>query len=110
MMKRLASITSLLCLFILAVSSAAVAEPTSVLPAEIREFFHKAAFDGMTVLSTVNGIELGGREACYVVIIRTANLKMFCICSTGTKTELHGNTAFPPALPYRKPAMRSQQP
>lgn len=97
MMKRLASITSLLCLFILAVSSAAVAEPTSVLPAEIREFFHKAAFNGMTVLSNVNGIELGGREACYVVIICTADnenvLYLFNRNQNGTAWEYSFSTS-----------------
>ena len=72
-MKRLVSIITALCLLILATSSTVVAESTTVLPAEIREFFNKSSFDGMTVMSTANGIEMGGKDACYAVLIRKAN-------------------------------------
>ena len=96
-MKRLVSIITALCLLILAVSSTVVAESTAVLPAEIREFFNKSSFDGMTVMSTANGIEIGGKDACYAVLIRKANkenvLYMFNRSQDGSAWEYSFSTS-----------------
>ena len=96
-MKRLISIITALCLLILAVSSTVVAESTAVLPAEIREFFNKSSFDGMTVMSTANGIEIGGKDACYAVLIRKANkenvLYMFNRSQDGSAWEYSFSTS-----------------
>ena len=96
-MKRLVSIITALCLLILATSSTVVAESTAVLPAEIREFFNKSSFDGMTVMSTANGIEIGGKDACYAVLIRKANkenvLYMFNRSQDGSAWEYSFSTS-----------------
>ena len=52
---------------------AASAETADALPAEIRAYFNKPAFEGMTVLSTADGRDIGGKDACYFVLIRKAN-------------------------------------
>ena len=71
-MKRLYII--LLCaLLALLYLSSALAGSTDHLPPEIRDYFSSSAFDGMSVLSTANGQEIGGRDACYFVLIRKAN-------------------------------------
>ena len=64
-MKRLyiillCSLLALLCL------SSAFAGSTDHLPPEIRDYFSASAFDGMSVLGTVNGQEIGGRDACWL--------------------------------------------
>ena len=61
------SLLALLCL------SSVQAESRDQLPPEIRDYFSSSAFDGMSVLSTANGQEIGGRDACYFVLIRKAN-------------------------------------
>ena len=71
-MKRLIMVMAALLMLVAASCFSAMAEPAGNLPAEIRDFFDRSSFEGMTVLSTANGIEIGGRDACYAVLVRTA--------------------------------------
>ena len=71
-MKRLYVILICALLTVLCLSSA-LAGSTDQLPSEIQDYFSSSAFDGMTVLSKANGREIGGRDACYFVLIRKAN-------------------------------------
>ena len=50
----------------------AKADTDNTLPADIQEFFSPQAYDGMNLLSAVDGTELGGTDASYFVLIRTA--------------------------------------
>lgn len=71
-MKRLHVILIGILLAVLCLSSA-LAGSTDQLPSEIRDYFSSSAFDGMSVLGTANGQEIGGSDACYFVLIRKAN-------------------------------------
>ncbi len=96
-MKRLAGMIAALLSVILVSAFPATAGAAAVLPAEIGGFFDKASFDGSTVLSAANGIGIGGRDACYAVLIRTAKnenvLYMFKQDQSGTAWEYSFSTA-----------------
>ena len=71
-MKRLCIVLLSALLAVLCLSSA-FAGSMDQLPPEIRDYFSSSAFDGMSVLGTANGQEIGGSDACYFVLIRKAN-------------------------------------
>ena len=71
-MKRVYIILLCALLAILCFSSA-FAGSMDHLPPEIRDYFISSTFDGMSVLGAANGQEIGGRDACYFVLIRRAN-------------------------------------
>ena len=104
-MKRFLILIAALAL-IAALIPAALAD-TAGLPAEISDYFSKPSFAGMTVLSAADGSGIGGGDACYAVLIRTAQkenvLYMFGRSKDGQAWEYRYSTSS--AVPRTSHAM-----